>query len=719
MEIKKIIAIGIIFLFIGIVVIPSTAQNIEKSSSASRGHWLYVGGSGPGNYTKIQDAIDASSDGDTVFVYEGIYYEDVLVNKSITLLGEDKDTTFIWNPIAENGCTVTITANLVNISGFGIFNSSCSREGIRMENSKSSTIVDCDIFLNYGGILIENSENITVVRCHLMKNDMWFYNVSDSQIINCSVQNTSGIYVEESSNNTIENCSISDSGYGIWLDFSSTNHTIKNCDIFNNSDFGIRLSYKCNFTVVENCHITNCYDGFDIFSDQNTITDNVLVNNGFHIYKSEKNIFIGNTVNGKPLRYLEDESDQFIEDAGQVILINCSNITVQNLNISNATVGITLSSTYHCQIKNNSISNNYLAGILSDTAYNNVIVKNMILSTRFWAGIQLSNEFNSTINANIINNNENENTHAAGITITISGNTNIISNNIVRNAWLGISIGSDHSSITGNTVTNNRYSGMYSGGDDNILSANTIVDNNGVGILSSLSENNIIINNTITNNSEDGISLEDCTYYTILNNTIANNGENGINFEDHGYFNTLVHNVITHNNLSGVSLLHYSGFNTIFNNTITNNNYCGILLGYDNENNMSKNIITNNNFGIFLSTGSNDDNVTKNTITFNSKGVFLSHADNNIITGNNISKNEQGVYIMYSTKNMVVRNNFIENKQQAFFYQSKNSWNQNYWNRPHIFPKLIFGRIGRLSLIPWINVDWHPALLPNDIPEVG
>ena len=39
----------------------------------SNDNTLYVGGSGEGNYTKIQDAIDDASDGDIVFVYNGTY----------------------------------------------------------------------------------------------------------------------------------------------------------------------------------------------------------------------------------------------------------------------------------------------------------------------------------------------------------------------------------------------------------------------------------------------------------------------------------------------------------------------------------------------------------------------------------------------------------------------------------------------------------------------
>ena len=65
--IRKGLAVGIILLFIEICIIPAIAQDIEKPLSTSRGNWLYVGGSGPGNYTKIQDAIDNAFDDDNIF----------------------------------------------------------------------------------------------------------------------------------------------------------------------------------------------------------------------------------------------------------------------------------------------------------------------------------------------------------------------------------------------------------------------------------------------------------------------------------------------------------------------------------------------------------------------------------------------------------------------------------------------------------------------------
>jgi len=121
---KKLLVAGVIVLFIGMSISSSTGFNFEKDSTIPLldGKTLYVGGSGPSNYTKIQDAIDDASDGDTVFVYDysSPYIEIILVNKSINLIGEDRDTTIINGKGL--GCVVRIEGNEINFSGFTIQN---------------------------------------------------------------------------------------------------------------------------------------------------------------------------------------------------------------------------------------------------------------------------------------------------------------------------------------------------------------------------------------------------------------------------------------------------------------------------------------------------------------------------------------------------------------------------------------------------------------------
>ena len=79
---------------------------------------IYVDDDGTSDYTRIQDAIDNSSDGDTIYVYSGNYDENIVIEKSITLIGENRNNTIIQGDDINN--TVTITSNFVDISGFNI-----------------------------------------------------------------------------------------------------------------------------------------------------------------------------------------------------------------------------------------------------------------------------------------------------------------------------------------------------------------------------------------------------------------------------------------------------------------------------------------------------------------------------------------------------------------------------------------------------------------------
>ncbi|UCF07628.1 MAG: MBL fold metallo-hydrolase [Thermoplasmata archaeon] len=103
---------------------------------------LYVGGTGPENYTLIQDAINDAVDGDTVYVFDDSapYYEHVVVNRSINLTGEDRDTTIIDG--GGSGDVVTVVSNWVNMSGFTVRNSGSA-------------------FVDAGILVVSNSNNIS------------------------------------------------------------------------------------------------------------------------------------------------------------------------------------------------------------------------------------------------------------------------------------------------------------------------------------------------------------------------------------------------------------------------------------------------------------------------------------------------------------------------------------------------------------------------------
>ena len=56
---------------------------------------IIVAQDGTGDHSTIQDGVDAASDGDTVKVYDGTYYEAVNIMKSVTLIGNGTTKTIL------------------------------------------------------------------------------------------------------------------------------------------------------------------------------------------------------------------------------------------------------------------------------------------------------------------------------------------------------------------------------------------------------------------------------------------------------------------------------------------------------------------------------------------------------------------------------------------------------------------------------------------------
>jgi len=112
--------------------------NAENKLIAS-GETIFVDDDEGADYTKIQDAVDNASDGDTIFVYNGRYFEEnITIDKSINLIGENKHSTIIDGCKGNN--TVKIISENVVLSGFTITNSSnkswCTA-GIRLTGSNN------------------------------------------------------------------------------------------------------------------------------------------------------------------------------------------------------------------------------------------------------------------------------------------------------------------------------------------------------------------------------------------------------------------------------------------------------------------------------------------------------------------------------------------------------------------------------------------------------
>jgi parallel beta-helix repeat protein len=210
--------IVVIFLlslsFYGIVADESTLQKtIYVDDDNTMGPW---DGTQEHPFQKIQDGIDNASDGDTIFVYSGMYYENVVVNKSINLIGEDRGYTCIDGRKRDN--VVEIVTDNVNLSGFTIQNSKRDfyAAGVYIRSSYHN-ITGNYIVSNSRGIYIEYYGN------HIISGNT----VLDSEEF--------GIYIGFCDNNTIQNNTVSNNRIGIWSEFCNRN-TISENDITNNTE---------------------------------------------------------------------------------------------------------------------------------------------------------------------------------------------------------------------------------------------------------------------------------------------------------------------------------------------------------------------------------------------------------------------------------------------------------------------------------------------------
>jgi parallel beta-helix repeat protein len=231
------------------------------------------------SFYSIQGAIDNASDGDSIFVNSGIYYENVeIINKKITLIG-DKNSTIYGNGSKD---VIYVSSDCVNIRNFKITNSGPSGgdSGIEIHGDLCK-IEDNVIYCNTVGIKLRESNNCTISnnKIHLNKDYGIFLHSSKSNFIskNYVSNNRWGIFLFRYSNfNFISNNEIIQNNLqGIWISWSGNNNLKQNF-VEDNAQYGILISGSYNTKISKNNIYSN---GEGIFLSQ--CTDSKIFKNNF------------------------------------------------------------------------------------------------------------------------------------------------------------------------------------------------------------------------------------------------------------------------------------------------------------------------------------------------------------------------------------------------------------------------------------------------------
>jgi len=213
------------------------------------------------DYANIQEAINAeeTQDGHIIFAESRDYYENVVVNKSIALIGENKETTVLHGGGAGN--TVSIYADHVNLTGFTIRNSDQSPH-------------------HGNGLVLDHVEICNVTGNRITGYDNGFFlDSSSDNLFNANIVggNDIGFALSDSYNNLLDANAIADNGVGVSLTFSKDNSLSAN-DIVNN-DLGVNLDESSHNSLTKN-EIANCNIGVAVAnSTHNNLNMNNVTNN--------------------------------------------------------------------------------------------------------------------------------------------------------------------------------------------------------------------------------------------------------------------------------------------------------------------------------------------------------------------------------------------------------------------------------------------------------
>ena len=406
----------------------------------------------------------------------------------IELNGNINNATLINNECTDNCTPGNLGAGIrcLSSTNTSFINNTCdynSDWGIKIESSAEATLINNTCRNSSGnGISLTQSSNATLINNTCNYNDnsgIYIFNFDNTSLLDndCNFNDNSGIYVSSSSNATMMNNKCND-----------------------NVKLGIYVSTSLYANITENEFTNN-----NIFlggSNNAILKDNFLYNCGLVISGSNIDSYFScsienNWVNGKLLGFFTEVTSGIFSTSiyGQLILVECSDITISNQVLFNTSNGISIYSSDSIFATNNICENNSENGIYVFDSYYITLSEN-ICNNNTKDGIYAQNS-NDTL---LINNECGYNTN--GITLYNSSIAFIINNTCNNNENYGIYLTSEDSPVLVFRVLGIRLSTS----DLSIISYNRLIENEGYGIYLELANNNLIFNNTFIDNNLGGSS---------------------------------------------------------------------------------------------------------------------------------------------------------------------------------------------------------------------
>jgi parallel beta-helix repeat protein len=341
---------------------------------------------------------------------------------------------------------------------------------------------------------------------------------------------------------TVKNVRIIDFGVGIEIrsiDFES-NSTGSNNRILDNylesKYWGISLDTDSG-VVSGNTIVSKTNKYGVLFTCNNTVfSNNAFVDGGLVRYEpATQNVFSGNTINGKPLVYLEGQTNQVVDNAAQVILVDCQNMIVKNVDTtSHLRVTIELSET------TNSAISNCRGNIVMRNSHNNTVFDNHLTDVGAMVSYSCSAIELSASNDNTITDNSIEATNSYGVLLSGSSYNHVQRNQISSTGQAAITLESTvQSNSEFNYIHENKVTcteaGMFfkTGARNNVVFKNTLTNCKNSIMLSS-GYNNTFVGNNISGSTQYAVSLSISDFNTFYHNNFLSNAQQA--YENHNVY---------------------------------------------------------------------------------------------------------------------------------------------------------------------------------------
>ncbi|TFG21583.1 MAG: hypothetical protein EU529_13215, partial [Promethearchaeota archaeon] len=336
---------------------------------------------------------------------------------------------------------------------------------IYLYKSSNNTISNNEAHYNrVHGIYLVDSHNCTISDNRMYANEDYgidLYSSSNNTVYNntCSDGDSYGIRIYQGTlNKIIGNHIFKNTLYGIYV-YTSSNNLLSMNNVSKNQQYGIFLRSGSENIVVRNNITDNVGYGVYIYdSPKNHIKNNYFINNGMQFFDDFDDLISydidnSNKINGKILYcYINETSLGATDftDAGKIILINTHNSKIEDLSISNSSIGILLWYSNNNSFSNITIVNESLAFYFENSDLNNITNSN-IYNNRI--GIYLYSSDNTYVNSSKVSSNiEN------GIYYDFCSNTKILDSSISDNHNYGIYImRSTSNTIVNNSIEDNSY----------------------------------------------------------------------------------------------------------------------------------------------------------------------------------------------------------------------------------------------------------------------